>query len=238
MSREEEEAVLHITAHYVEELREGRQPRLSDYLLRYPQYADAITEFVTYYHALEVEVPVEAPVASKEVSRASILPLSEGSRMAMDRAWNRLSQAGGVGSNSSMTLQLAASKRQKSLLQLAGEVGISVDIMEKLAQSMIDVATIPKEILKRLAQALVEPLGAVSHSDAELSRGGRAKPEFVKWAERCVARNTGRGRVIEVSGREGRGGRCRETTPKRGEEVVPGSAPVGEGHRVFLFLAY
>lgn len=161
MSREEEEAVLRITAHYVEELHEGRQPRLSDYLLRYPQYADAITEFVTYYHALEVEVPVEAPVASKEVSRASMLPLSEGSRMAMDRAWKRLSQAG-VGSNSSMTLQLAASKRQKSLLQLAGEVGISVDIMEKLAQSMIDVATIPEEILKRLAQALVEPLDVIS----------------------------------------------------------------------------
>jgi hypothetical protein len=163
MSREEEEAVLRITAHYVEELREGRQPRLSDYLLRYPQYADAITEFVTYYHALEVEVPVEASVASKEVSRASILPpLSEGSRMAMDRAWNRLSQAGGVGSNSSMTLQLAASKRQKSLPQLAGEVGISVDIMEKLAQSMIDAATIPEEVLKRLAQALVEPLDVIS----------------------------------------------------------------------------
>ena len=162
MSREEEEAVLRITAHYVEELHEGRQPRLSDYLLRYPQYADAITEFVTYYHALEVEVPVEAPVASKEVSRASMLPLSEGSRIAMDRAWNRLSQAGGVGSNSSMTLQLAASKRQKSLLQLAGEVGISVDIMEKLAQSMIDAATIPKEVLKRLAQALVQPLDVIS----------------------------------------------------------------------------
>src|SRR5258706_10143065 len=94
MSREEEEAVLSITAHYVEELREGRQPRLSDYLLRYPQYADAITEFVTYYHALEVEVPVEAPAASKEVSRASMLTLSEGSRMAMERDWHRLSQAG------------------------------------------------------------------------------------------------------------------------------------------------
>jgi hypothetical protein len=163
MSREEEEAVLRITAHYVAELREGRQPRLSDYLLRYPQYADAITDFVTYYHALEVDVPVEAPVASKEASRASMLPpLSESSRVAMDRAWNRLSQAGGVDSNSSMTLQLAANKRQKSLPQLAAEVGVSVDIMEKLAQSMIDVATIPKGVLKRLAQALVEPLDVIS----------------------------------------------------------------------------
>jgi hypothetical protein len=159
MSREEEEAVLRITAHYVAELRVGRQPRLSDYLLRYPEHADAITDFVTYYHALEVDVPV----ASKEVSRASMLPpLSESSRMAMDRAWNRLSQAGGVDSNSSMTLQLAASKRQKSLPQLAGQVGISVDIMEKLAQSMIDTATIPMEVLKRLAQALVQPLDVIS----------------------------------------------------------------------------
>lgn len=82
--------------------------------------------------------------------------------MAMDRAWNRLSQAGGTGGTSSMTLQLAASKRQKSLPQLAGEVGISVDIMEKLAQSMIDAATIPKEVLKRLAQALVEPLDVIA----------------------------------------------------------------------------
>jgi hypothetical protein len=163
MSREEEEAVLRITAHYVAELREGCQPRLSDYLLRYPQYADAIIDFVTYYHAVEVDVPVEAPIASKEVSGASMLPpLSESSRMVMDRAWDRLSQARGVDSNSSMTLQLAAGKRQKSLPQLAGEVGISVDIMEKLAQSMIDAATIPKEVLKRLAQALVEPLDVIS----------------------------------------------------------------------------
>ena len=88
-------------------------------------------------------------------------PLSESSRMAMDRAWDRLSQARGVDSNSSMTLQLAAGKRQKSLPQLAGEVGISVDIMEKLAQSMIDAATIPKELCKRLANALQQSLSVI-----------------------------------------------------------------------------
>src|SRR5215469_8050404 len=136
MSREEEEAVLRITAHYVAELREGRQPHLSDYLLHYPQYADAITDFVTYYHAVEVDVPVAGEGASQA-------PLSESSRMAIDRAWNRLSQAGEVDNNTPMALQLAANKRQKSLPQLAGEVGISVDMMEKLAQSMINAATIP-----------------------------------------------------------------------------------------------
>ena len=158
MNREEEEAVLRITSRYVAELREGRQPRLSDYLLRYPQYADAITDFVTYYHAVEVDFPAEMPFASEEASLAFRLPpLSENARAALDQVWSRLSQASGVGDAADMTLQLAASKQRKSLRQLAGEVGLSVDIVEKLERRMIDALTIPQEVLKRLSQALEQP---------------------------------------------------------------------------------
>jgi hypothetical protein len=53
MSREQEVTLLHITAQYVAEVQAGEQPRLSDYLVRYPHYADAITDFVAYYHAIE-----------------------------------------------------------------------------------------------------------------------------------------------------------------------------------------
>lgn len=163
MNREEEEAVLRITSRYVTELREGRQPRLSDYLLRYPQYADAIADFVTYYHAVEVDIPGEMPVATGEASLAITLPpLSENSRAALDRAWNRLSQAGRVGDDLDMTLQVAASKERKSLRQLAGEVGLSVDIVEKLERRMIDGVTVPQEVLKRLSQALEQPLEVIS----------------------------------------------------------------------------
>jgi hypothetical protein len=57
MDREQEEAVLRITALYVAELEAGLHPRLSDYLARYPQYAGAIADFVAYYHAVEADLP-------------------------------------------------------------------------------------------------------------------------------------------------------------------------------------
>jgi hypothetical protein len=56
MHKEQDLALLHITAQYVAEMQTGRQPRLSDYLARYPRYADAIADFVAYYHAVEEEV--------------------------------------------------------------------------------------------------------------------------------------------------------------------------------------
>jgi hypothetical protein len=49
--------VLRITASYVAEVEAGLHPRLSDYLARYPQYADAIADFVAYYHAVEADLP-------------------------------------------------------------------------------------------------------------------------------------------------------------------------------------
>jgi hypothetical protein len=59
MAREQEEAIQRITAHYVTELHAGHHPRLSDYLSRYPQYAGVITDYVTYYHAIEAAIPEE-----------------------------------------------------------------------------------------------------------------------------------------------------------------------------------
>jgi hypothetical protein len=69
MDREQEEAVLRITASYVAEMEAGLRPRLSDYLARYPQYAGAIADFVAYYHAVEADLPPAdetAPVAPEQ----------------------------------------------------------------------------------------------------------------------------------------------------------------------------
>ena len=163
MNREDEEAVLRITAQYVTEQREGRRPRLSNYLLRYPQYANAITDFVTYYHAVEVDLPGEMPVAGEEFSQVSMLPpLSDRSHAALDQAWKRLAPTSELHNSANMTMQQALNKQQTSLSQLAGEVGISVDIIEKLAQRMIDAATIPQELLKRLSRALKLPQHVIS----------------------------------------------------------------------------
>lgn len=152
MDREQEEVVQRITARYIAELRAGHQPRLSDYLSRYPQYADAITDFVIYYHATEVDI-------LEEIDRMP--PLSQASRAALDDAWKRVFHSESVANTSLETLQVMADKQGKPFPQLAEEIGLSIDILEKLEGHIIDTATIPKEAYKRLATALQQPLIAI-----------------------------------------------------------------------------
>ena len=152
MDREQEEVVQRITARYIAELRAGHQPHLSDYLSRYPQYADAITDFVAYYHAAEVDIPEETD---------SIPPLSQASRAALDDAWKRVLHSESGANTSLVTLRVMADNQGKSFPQLALEIGLSMDILEKLERHIIDTATIPKEIYTRLAKALQQPLIAI-----------------------------------------------------------------------------
>jgi len=152
MDREQEEVVQRITARYIAELRAGNQPRLGDYLSRYPQYADAITDFVAYYHAAEVDIPEE---------KDSIPPLSQASREALVIAWKRVLHSESGANTSLVTLRVMADNQRKSFLQLALEIGLSIEILEKLERHIIDTATIPKEVCKRLAAALQQPLSAI-----------------------------------------------------------------------------
>ena len=71
MDREQEEMMQRLTARYVSEFRAGQQPQLSEYLSRYPQYADTIADFVTYYHAIEVDIPQESDIISPSYSNFS-----------------------------------------------------------------------------------------------------------------------------------------------------------------------
>ena len=60
MDREQEEMFQRVTARYVSEFRTGQRPLMSEYLSRYPQYADMIADFVTYFHAIELMLPRKA----------------------------------------------------------------------------------------------------------------------------------------------------------------------------------
>jgi hypothetical protein len=151
MDRAEEEDVLRITAEYVAEVQAGHAPRLGDYLARYPQYADAIAEFVAYYHAVEADLP--------GAGEAGVMPqLSEDSSTALERAWARIS---GLESDRSLTgqrtsLLTIASKQHLSLTELAAKMGLSQDIIEKLDRRMIAASTLPQELLRRFATLLQE----------------------------------------------------------------------------------
>jgi hypothetical protein len=125
MDREQEEMVQRLTARYVSEYANGKQPRLSEYLSSYPQYTDMIADFVTYYHAIEVDLTQESDI---------IPPLSQASRAALDEAWKNVVYADIEVTHTLNSLQVAAKKVNKSFLQVAFEIGLGQDILQQLDQ--------------------------------------------------------------------------------------------------------
>jgi len=196
MDRAQEEEVLRITARYVAELQAGRQPRLGDYLARYPQYAEAISEFVAYYYAVEADLPGEA-LSEQDQALASSLPhLSDSSRMALEHAWKRISPRELAPGNVNTTLLAVANRQGLSLFQVASEAGLSDEIVEKLlsVQPTIKAATIPQEVFRRLARVLHQPLDAIQTYFGLASR--------LQVAETPAVYDTGSQDVQEQSFRE------------------------------------
>jgi hypothetical protein len=152
MHKEEEEMIQRLTARYVTEFRVGKHPVLSEYLSCYPHYAGSITDFVTYYHAIEVDAPRESEI---------IQPLTQASRAAFDAAWENVMRADSEVNNTLNSLQIAANTVHKSFLQVAMEIGLGQDILRQLDQHAIAAATIPQELCDRLAKALHQPLAAI-----------------------------------------------------------------------------
>ena len=166
MAREYDDAVLSITARYVAEVRAGHQPRLSDYLARYPQYAEAITDFVVYFHAVEVDIPAATSIMP---------PLSEQSQSALDQAWERIASSEMKSKHTFSSLLQLANRQGRSLPQLASDTGLSQDIIHKLEQHVIQVSTIPYAALKRLAQALQQPIGTILASLGSIDQQSGAR---------------------------------------------------------------
>lgn len=107
MDSTQEEAIQRITAHYVDALRSGRTPKLSDYLMRYPHYANEISDFVAYFHAVEKDLPTETEPIPKLPSEF---------RIAIDSTLTQIAQeqthVNGAGKKSRLVLphQLVAEK--------------------------------------------------------------------------------------------------------------------------------
>src|SRR5712691_5386363 len=113
MDRAQKEAVQRITARYVEEVRAGYRPNISDYLARYPHYANEIIDFVSYFHAVEVDVPTETlPVPA----------LTGQFRIAMESAWKHAGKSNAQTTARITTLLITASKHRLTLWELAGRI--------------------------------------------------------------------------------------------------------------------
>lgn len=149
MEQAREQEVLRITAQFVAEQEAGLRPRLEDYARDYPQYVDEITDFVTYYYAMEVGLPTDT---------TSVPSLSAGSRAALNLAWERVNTPLPV---ESVTLEMLAQRQRYSFARLAALLDLSADIVEQLAFRQLDPATIPREVLQRLARVLGQSLSVV-----------------------------------------------------------------------------
>jgi hypothetical protein len=148
MNREREEAVQRITARYVEEVRAGHRPNISDYLARNPLYTDEIADFVAYYHAFEVNLP----------QAAQSMPVISGQfQGAIETAWGRVGTTQAHSTRTITSLLGTASTLQLSVSQLAERLAVSLDILMKLERHAIDATTIPRELIKQLAIALQQP---------------------------------------------------------------------------------
>ncbi|HZO72234.1 MAG TPA: hypothetical protein VFB60_08515 [Ktedonobacteraceae bacterium] len=185
MAREQEEALLRITARYVAEVQAGQQPHLSDYLARYPQYASAIADFVAYYHAVEMYVPagMDAATSLSDISREVLRRFQARARLQPEQRGNLLPLANG---------------RSFTLEELADRLNLSLDIMIQLEQRMIEPATIPYELCKRLAAALEQPVSVVQEyfqadDQSRQGVGSRAKPSlWVAEEQACYPGSTQR----------------------------------------------
>ncbi len=153
--KKQEEAVLQITAHYVEQVQSGQRPCLSEYLVRYPDHRDAIVDFVAYYHALEEHIP------QRKESSLVHETLSEVSQLALEYVWQRVYLSGERWPRQVQTLLMKRDSQRLSPSYLATELDLSVDVVMQLEQRKIDPLSIPLVLSRHLAQELQQPLYAI-----------------------------------------------------------------------------
>jgi hypothetical protein len=165
MNNQQQEDIFHITARYVAEVQAGKQPNISDYITRYPQYADAIADFAAYYQTFEAGGP----------SPSAPTPLSQVSQVALARALQQVQAE----SSAAITTLLATETRYFTLSEFARKLDLSSDIVALLEQRVIDPSTLPTALYHRIAHILQQPVTVVqaylagSPHNAGSEKGGR-----------------------------------------------------------------
>jgi hypothetical protein len=176
MNNEQQDAIFRITARYVADVQAGREPVLSEYIARYPQYADSIADFVAYYHSFEAITPI--------ASDAHML-LSPFSQADLPRSDEQIHVE--PLSTTTITTLLATEQQHFTLSELARKLDLSVDIVALLEQRAIDPATLPFELYRRIALVLHQPISNIQAYlswTPQRSRSARAKQSSMMVAEK------------------------------------------------------
>ncbi len=139
-----------ITAQYEEEYRAGNAPQLSEYLRQYPDMADELMEFAVYFHTIAAELP--------EPDEDLPIPLSPASNLALARIRAQPHTKRVAALEGLIEPGLAAGYPPT---QLADVLEISLDVLAKLEERAIAVASIPEEFIQRVAETLSVAYDAV-----------------------------------------------------------------------------
>jgi hypothetical protein len=147
-----------ITARYAEEVRAGANPNLADYVRRYPQCADELIEFALYFAAVSADLPDDdfAPAAqlSPESQAAlaavraelGLTPVGAASQPVPDAVSGAAPTIDGLFARG-VALGLTPP-------ELAAATDLSTDLLAKLEDRAIAVASIPRELFETLARVL------------------------------------------------------------------------------------
>lgn len=146
-----------ITDRYEAEVRAGQMPSLAAYVLQYPDVADDLLEFAFYFHTLTADLPEPDEEPSAQLSPATNVALARirVQPTTTNTALDGLIQPG-----------MAAGYLPS---QLAEALEISLDVLAKLEERAIALASIPESFLQHLAQTLeVAYEAVVEHLGGEM----------------------------------------------------------------------
>lgn len=145
MDSEQQNEIQRINARYVEETLAGLHPSLTEYITRYPQYADAIADFVTYFHAIEEEIPPVYHAHGEPLPPSIAALLTKTQQRIMANSLQEEPQA------LMISLSLNSKHEPQDITQLAEALNISSDIVHELDQRLIAFETIPLVLQQAVA---------------------------------------------------------------------------------------
>jgi transcriptional regulator with XRE-family HTH domain len=153
-----------LCAAYVAEVKSGQMPNLDGYLARYPEYALELADFIVTYHLTLADLP--------EPDETPVETLSPG----FARALEAIHAREGVGAQAALTgLEDRSFDVGIDPDQLAERVGVSPSFIARLDARAVAAASIPRELFRRLADALDVQVEAVM---AFLGASGQAGGAF------------------------------------------------------------
>lgn len=145
--RERQYEIDRITFQYATAFRSGRNPRIENYVRRYPQYTGELMEYALYFHTVGFDSePLEEPEELK---------LSPAGEKAM--AWIREQRVAYAPVDSVDAIEGLVKQGNTvgfTPPQLAEAVGLTVSLLGRIETRVIDAASIPHTLFRRLATTL------------------------------------------------------------------------------------